>query len=270
MTFDLQNREKKSPAKKWVVGFNLSNNGSVCLLENGTPILYLESERLTRVKWDYNVSDLIKILPSGIEHIALTDSYWTQGDKRLQNIRCIAKVKKAFPNAKIYDFRKTHHLTHAACAFYNSGFSQADAIVVDSNGSKQEGGLEIETIFHAPTWNVLHKKYFEQSFVGFGRLFEEAARTYKWDYRDAGKVMGMSAYNHNPAESVQRNWERRYSELIEMTTSGNIVVSGGCFLNCVANYKMKKKYPHINFYVEPVAHDGGTAMGAAYLAYYET
>jgi len=29
-------------------------------------------------------------------------------------------------------------------------------------------------------------------------------------------------------------------------------------------------YPHINFYVEPVAHDGGTAMGAAYLAYNET
>ena len=39
-----------------------------------------------------------------------------------------------------------------------------------------------------------------------------------------------------------KRWEKRFSELIEMTTSGNIVVSGGCFLNCVANYKMKKKY----------------------------
>ena len=95
MTFDLQNTGKKTPAKKWVVGFNLSNNGSVCLLEDGEPILYLESERLTREKWDYNVSDLIKILPSDIKHIALADSYWTQGDKRLQNIRCIARVKKA-------------------------------------------------------------------------------------------------------------------------------------------------------------------------------
>ena len=105
--------------------------------------------------------------------------------------------------------------------------------------------------------------------VGIGRLFEETAKTYNWDYRDAGKVMGLSAYNHDPASTIQKRWERRYKELIEMTT-GDVCLSGGCFLNCVANYKIQKMYPHINFYVEPVAHDGGTAMGAAYLAYNET
>ena len=75
MTFDLQNTGKKTPAKKWVVGFNLSNNGSVCLLEDGEPILYLESERLTREKWDYNVSDLIKILPVSYTHLTLPTIY---------------------------------------------------------------------------------------------------------------------------------------------------------------------------------------------------
>ena len=87
MTFSLPDTGKKTPAKKWVVGFNLSNNGSVCLLEYGKPKLYLESERVTRNKWDHKVSSLLPYLPEGIEHVALTDSYWTQGDKRLDNIK---------------------------------------------------------------------------------------------------------------------------------------------------------------------------------------
>ena len=269
MTFSLPETGKKTPAKKWVVGFNLSNNGSVCLLEYGKPKLYLESERVTRNKWDHKVSSLLPYLPEGIEHVALTDSYWTQGDKRLDNIKDISNIKKKYPNARLYDYRSMHHLTHAACAFYNSGFTEASCVVVDSNGSKTSEGLEIESIFVAPTFVETHKRYFSPEFVGIGRLFEETAKTYNWDYRDAGKVMGLSAYNHDPASTIQKRWERRYKELIEMTT-GDVCLSGGCFLNCVANYKIQKMYPHINFYIEPVAHDGGTAMGAAYLAYNET
>jgi carbamoyltransferase len=43
----------------------------------------------------------------------------------------------------------------------------------------------------------------------------------------------------------------------------NIVLSGGYFLNCVNNFKYVKKYPQLNFFVDPVAHDGGTSIGAA-------
>ena len=269
MTFSLPDSGKKILAKKWVLGFNLSNNGSVCLLRYGKLIFYLESERVTRKKWDHRIDSLLERLPTGVYDVALTDSHWTLSEKRLDNIKDIQKIKKKYPKAKIYDYRSMHHLTHAACAFYNSGFSEASCIVVDSNGSKTSEGLEIETIFNAPSFTEIHKRYFSPDFVGFGRIFEETARTYGWDYRDAGKVMGKSASGHAPAYTVQKKFEQRYSELIEMTT-GNICLSGGCFLNCVANYKMKKKYPHINFYIEPIAHDGGTAIGAAYLAYNET
>jgi carbamoyltransferase len=52
--------------------------------------------------------------------------------------------------------------------------------------------------------------------------------------------------------------EKAYS----LSSSNNIVVSGGYFLNCVNNYRY---LPHIKgqFYVDPISHDGGTSIGAA-------
>ena len=49
--------------------------------------------------------------------------------------------------------------------------------------------------------------------------------------------------------------------------SNNIVLSGGYFLNCSNNFKYVKKYPNINFFVDPIPHDGGTAIGAT--VYYD-
>ena len=52
----------------------------------------------------------------------------------------------------------------------------------------------------------------------------------------------------------------------------NIVLAGGYGLNCVANYQyikyFKEKDIDINFYVDPVSHDGGTAIGLAKLAWW--
>ena len=40
---------------------------------------------------------------------------------------------------------------------------------------------------------------------------------------------------------------------------------GGCFLNCTVNYMLKKELGR-KIYVEPISTDGGTSIGAAYLA----
>jgi carbamoyltransferase len=51
---------------------------------------------------------------------------------------------------------------------------------------------------------------------------------------------------------------------IELSNSNNICIAGGYGLNCVTNYFIKKQFPKINFFHEPISHDGGTAIGAAY------
>lgn len=55
---------------------------------------------------------------------------------------------------------------------------------------------------------------------------------------------------------------------LEMCNTKNIVLSGGYFLNCVNNYHYLKAFPDVNFYVDPIAHDGGTAIGAAKYLWY--
>ena len=53
-----------------------------------------------------------------------------------------------------------------------------------------------------------------------------------------------------------------------MTGKKNIVISGGYGLNCVANYYYKKRFPDLNIFVDPISHDGGTALGLAQLVHY--
>lgn len=52
---------------------------------------------------------------------------------------------------------------------------------------------------------------------------------------------------------------------VKISGKNNVVLSGGYGLNCVANYWYLEKLREegINFYVEPVSNDAGTAVGAA-------
>jgi len=40
-------------------------------------------------------------------------------------------------------------------------------------------------------------------------------------------------------------------------------LSGGYSLNCTNNYKYLQAFPEYQFFVDPIPHDGGTAVGAA-------
>jgi len=96
--------------------------------------------------------------------------------------------------------------------------------------------------------------------------------------RAAGKVMGMASYGRTDKEYIFNRYN--VSQLLEQKsfehsctiidkalaldpTNKNIILSGGFSLNCTNNYRYVEKYPDVNFYVDPVCHDGGTAIGVA-------
>ena len=267
-----------------ILGVNLSNNGSICLLNDGEIELYLEAERLTKKKRDSDCTKLFELVKD-IDKVAISDACWNQNKKKtLISTKNIATIKKKFPNAERYDFRDRHHLTHAACGFYNSEFEEAAVIVVDSSGSNFEEGDECETIFHVKRgrrfhWKVLHKRYNTVDNYGIGLQFDLVSEKCKWGRMEAGKVMGLAPYgeyiegqylassNENAAATIQKDWEDRAVELVKIASKkcSNIVLTGGCFLNVVVNYKLLKEFPDLNFYVDPISFDGGTAIGAAYI-----
>jgi carbamoyltransferase len=77
----------------------------------------------------------------------------------------------------------------------------------------------------------------------------------------------------NLAYRLQEDFEIYMINLIkktlEITGENNIVLTGGCALNCVANYKYLEHLPKgVKLYVEPISTDAGTSIGLAKLDYY--
>ena len=246
-----------------ILGVNLSNNASICIMKDGVIDLYLEAERINRKKYSNSIRSLLHLITCDIDVIAVADAYWDKPSKELQSVMELRKVIQMFPDAKVYDYRDRHHMTHAACAWYRSGFDDAVAIVVDANGSKINR-IETETMYELPSWNVIHKKYFDEQDVGIGKEFELCCVRHGWHHMDAGKVIGKASYGPSDCYRVQKKWERRALELANLTDK-DLVLVGGCFLNCTVNYMLKKELGR-KIYVEPISTDGGTSIGAAYLA----
>lgn len=69
------------------------------------------------------------------------------------------------------------------------------------------------------------------------------------------------------AWKVQNETQKLVGDYVEKaikeTRLKQICCAGGYFLNCVTNYYLIKRFPDIEFYFEPLAHDAGTAIGAA-------
>ncbi len=54
-------------------------------------------------------------------------------------------------------------------------------------------------------------------------------------------------------------------DLYRRTNSKNLCLAGGVGLNCVCNGVLQEHSPYENIYIQPAAHDAGTAIGAAYI-----
>lgn len=95
--------------------------------------------------------------------------------------------------------------------------------------------------------------------------------------RAAGKVMGMASYGkvvqnvwskHTTANRLEHDSLFHATQVIQKAVDmipdcKNIVLSGGYSLNCTNNYKYLQAFPEHQFFVDPIPHDGGTAVGCA-------
>jgi carbamoyltransferase len=78
----------------------------------------------------------------------------------------------------------------------------------------------------------------------------------------------------NIAYKVQKYLEKvflhRVKQALELKPDcKNLVFSGGCALNILGNSSIKKNFPDINFYVDPIANDACQAYGASKYYYYK-
>ena len=222
-----------------------SHNGSVALLKNNDVIFYIESERLSNIKYDryvFQAIQKIKEYTTYIDNLVLTGmSKTTEYDNYATNDAYSATVlglNKTFSDHgfNLYDFWDKHHAIHAATSFYNSGFDKALCVVKDGMGSdffikdsKSLGysGREIGSFFimEYPSLieviertiivpketqnekiNVGNKTFITNS-VSEGTAFEVISKKFGFGAHDAGKIMGMSSYGkkNNKIPKIYKN-----------------------------------------------------------------
>mgnify|MGYP001165053508 FL=1 len=91
-----------------------------------------------------------------------------------------------------------------------------------------------------------------------------------WDYRNWNEDVQKIA---NLCWRLQKDFERWMTKAIldtlEITGKKNIVLSGGCAMNCVANYEYLKHLPEgVKLFVDPLCEDAGISVGLAQFLYW--
>jgi carbamoyltransferase len=343
-----------------VLGIHPGHNSSAALVSDGELVYYLEEERLSRSKRDGSpFRSMIDICSKyKIDELVIGGTNDSQEYNTLPwtgESPYVALIRKYYPKVKVTWLNIEHHLLHASCAFYNSGFKDASILVIDGAGSYQEryitetqkiGGYEAESIWigkypgefktvyktygkNDPTRALLGEHDFDDA-VTITKAYEAVTEFLGWHAIEGGKTMGLAPYGkHNPniptlfkngrgnrdvfiphypsgasidfksnhiferrrepdnfhknqnelleieadlAWQIQNDTQEEVAKLIEksveLTGKKQICIAGGYGLNCVTNYWLKKRFPDLEIYHEPISHDGGTAIGAAKYIYY--
>jgi carbamoyltransferase len=80
------------------------------------------------------------------------------------------------------------------------------------------------------------------------------------------KKLGFKQIHYDIAYEAQKQFEKQMVEILDkcITNHKNIIITGGCGLNVVFNYRLRKALPKdINLYIDPLCGDEGNSIGAA-------
>ena len=93
--------------------------------------------------------------------------------------------------------------------------------------------------------------------------------TAKYSYLTSQEFRVKANFAYALQKATQEHISNYINRMIEKTGIKNVCLSGGYFLNCVANYHILKNLPKdVNLYVEPISSDAGTSLGAAKLLWH--
>lgn len=218
----------------YIIGLALGHNASTCLLKDGQIVFSIEEERLTRSKADgAPLIGLLKVLEytDKVDYVAITypcdDTNlleYTREHLYFGMARKLGLIRS--DHSQELSYNDQHHLTHAVCAFYRSGFDSAATLVVDSAGSEiilstrdeyknHIKAYEIESIFDCEndTFTPIYKKFGSQTSqvipsrsiqhgcegiidfnAGIGKAYDAVTDFLGFTLLECGKTMGLAAY----------------------------------------------------------------------------
>lgn len=314
----------------------ISWNSAACILVDGQMVAMAEEERFNRIKHSPRIPprkamafclEKANVNKNDVDYVAIGwDRAWQAALGNLETDTFMSSLNQTaqwlrrgmtydhqlpldeYPKKKIIFVN--HHLSHAASAFYPSGFEEANILSLDGSGGSESGilavgrGTDME-IFHKignrGSWGLAYELFTDA--LGFRRHSGE------------GKVMGLAAYGtpdpnglpfidwdepipkiipkqrqqflanltprkkHEPLttfhknlaatlqDSLERAGMRMVEWLYEKTGLRQLCLTGGVALNCSMNGKLALLSCVDKVFIQPAAHDAGTALGAALIVH---
>ena len=216
------------PNRRYVLGLNLTrtrdgvalDDGAAVLLDDGAAAVAIAQERLTRRKHAGGVADAVHYC------LAAQGLDLDQVDLVAVSSCCDMPPDPGFGldllDSDGLPVRKeqlrvvpSHHLSHAASAYYPSGFTEAIVIVADNEGNiigeplhenYWHNRLERTSVYLGRGNDLqLLRRYGDQpGDLSLGAAYNQFT---KWlgfaSYHDAGKVMALAAYGRGRFSSVE-------------------------------------------------------------------
>tara|TARA_Y100001972_G_scaffold125354_1_gene176384 strand:- start:414 stop:1760 length:1347 start_codon:yes stop_codon:yes gene_type:complete len=261
-----------------------SHDAAYCLLDNKEILYASHSERYSQVKNDSRIHrDMVR----KSDVICYYEKPFWKNTRRLY-----AGQSWKLTQTK-YDESFSHHKSHAAAGFYTSPFHNANILVVDAIGEWDTTSIWYGDQGSLKTYRTLKKIYSRKYPWSLGLLYSAVTQLLGFKPNEEEYiVMGMAAYGEpkhktmlkrkldsenlhwglnikfdgkpeDLAASVQSVYEDELLKLVEKCPEKNLVIMGGCALNCVANSKIKGK----NIWIMPSPGDAGSSLGAAALMF---
>ena len=222
----------------------LAHDASICILENGIITFYKMEERYSRKKHDLSFDCILELLSQEnhkhFDKIIISSHFL---DDYTYSIDKIKEKIKDFSYGELIIESERHHLYHAYCGFYNSGFENAICFSVDASGAILDNGeIEIETVYQLSknskenqlyqrtrefdTTKVInsfweHISSIDDKDLSVGEKYQKISADFGYNPIDgAGKVMGLAQYkNHKNKLQYPYNtqeWKKRVNDVYDL------------------------------------------------------
>ena len=261
-----------------IVGISEGMHDAALSVIDDTEIIYAShSERYSRIKNDKWVHKSQLKFVKDADTVAYYEKPFWKNTRRLYSGRSWKKTTTD------YDINFTHHKSHAAAGYYTAPFDDCNILVIDAIGewdtvSIWEGkdnelkkikswkypyslGLLYSAITQRIGLKPQEDEYITMGMAAFGhRTYNLEELLWQNNQWGVGNLL-PNAKNEDLALSIQILYERKFLELVRMCTKKNLILMGGCALNCLANSKIYGK----NIWIMPSPGDAGSSLGAAAL-----
>ena len=253
------------------------HDAGYCVLDGDEITHASHSERYSRVKNDpfIHVDQILENVQNVNDTVAYYEKPFWKNLRRLYAGQGWEKVRIK------YDVSFGHHQSHAAAGYYTAPFDDCNILVIDTIGEwdtitiwdnmkkikSWKYPYSLGLLYSAITQRLGLKpnehEYITMGMAAFGEPRHDLEPLlYQNNHMGVGNIL-PTVKRVDLAASVQALYEEKFLELVDMCPKKNLILMGGCALNCVANSKIKNK----NIWIMPSPGDSGSSLGAAALVY---